>query len=364
MAQSIDQKTKKWYYAGYYKLANGDKKYYKRKGFSTRKEARKAEDAFREIVDNPQKYVTFKQLQCEFISYMKKRVKETTVITYKHLFSKINQHFNEDMFISDFNKKNLQEYINCIDKKYTQNYVEKLYYALNKSFNFAVDNEYLLVNPIRSVKMDARKNEIKKEILFWECSDFENFIKYVDSEMYHLLFSFLYYMGVRRGELMALQWKDINFGNKTVRIEKTVSVNTGYKITTPKTKNSYRTITMPQLIVDEITMWKERVSVFYGFSGEFYVFGNTNPIATETLRRTFNNYIEIANDHLEDNKIPKITIHGLRHSHASYLINNMSSGFTDFDIAKRLGDTVQMLHSTYAHWFKAGDSSIVEFMNK
>lgn len=41
----------------------------------------------------------------------------------------------------------------------------------------------------------------------------------------------------------------------------------------------------------------------------------------------------------------------------------MSAGFTDFDIAKRLGDTVETLHNVYAHWFKAGDQGIIDFMN-
>ncbi|MEG0366253.1 MAG: site-specific integrase, partial [Coprobacillus sp.] len=60
---------------------------------------------------------------------------------------------------------------------------------------------------------------------------------------------------------------------------------------------------------------------------------------------------------------PLIRIHDLRHSHASYLINNMSDKYTDFDVAKRLGDTVQTLHDTYAHWFKQADKAIIEMMD-
>ena len=43
---------------------------------------------------------------------------------------------------------------------------------------------------------------------------------------------------------------------------------------------------------------------------------------------------------------------------------NILEGFTDFDIAKRLGDTVSTLHSTYAHWFKSADKGIIDFMDK
>ena len=88
------------------------------------------------------------------------------------------------------------------------------------------------------------------------------------------------------------------------------------------------------------------------------------PIPAETIRRVFDNYIKETNLKLrEDEQIPRIRIHDLRHSHASYLINNMSNGFTDYDIAKRLGDTIETLHNTYAHWFKTKDSKIIEFMD-
>ena len=63
--------------------------------------------------------------------------------------------------------------------------------------------------------------------------------------------------------------------------------------------------------------------------------------------------------------LKQIRIHDFRHSHASFLINNMAgAGFSDFDIAKRLGDTVETLHNTYAHWFDTKDKSIVDMMNK
>lgn len=44
-------------------------------------------------------------------------------------------------------------------------------------------------------------------------------------------------------------------------------------------------------------------------------------------------------------------------------IKNTFKKITDFDIAKRLGDTVETLHNVYAHWFKAGDQGIIDFMN-
>lgn len=223
---------------------------------------------------------------------------------------------------------------------------------------------YLENNPIAKVNRDKRKNEQDKKMLFWEPEDFHKFIKEVDLPLYKLIFMTLYYMGLRRGELLAIKWDDVDLSNKTITINKTFSTKTN-TITTPKTKNSYRTITMPDILVKEIAAWKTRIEAFVGYSPNGYVFGNDRPVAPETLRRKFHEYIKQANmKQRSDNQIPVIRIHDLRHSHASFLINNMSAGFTDIDIAKRLGDTVATLHNTYAHWLKAADKGIIDFMDK
>lgn len=179
------------------------------------------------------------------------------------------------------------------------------------------------------------------------------------------MFSFLYYMGCRKGEMMALTWNDIDLNKQTVNINKTVAVRLNNKITPPKTSNSIRIITMPKKLVNLMDEWKNEQQKYYDFCDNWYVFGSTKSISAETLRRNFNDYIIKANKELPpDAQVPSIRIHDLRHSHASYLINNMSEGFTDFDIAKRLGDTVSTLHSTYAHWFKSADKGIIDFMDK
>ena len=71
----------------------------------------------------------------------------------------------------------------------------------------------------------------------------------------------LYYMGLRRGELLAIKWDDVDLSNKTITINKTFSTKTN-TITTPKTKNSYRTITMPDILVKEMAAWKTRIEAF------------------------------------------------------------------------------------------------------
>lgn len=118
---------------------------------------------------------------------------------------------------------------------------------------------------------------------------------------------------------------------------------------------------MPDVFIKELASWKKIQTGFIGYNEDFFIFGDAKPIPAETLRQRHIRYTREAK--IRGYDIPQITIHGFRHSHASFLINNMNTEFTDFDIAKRLGDTVETLHETYFHWFKAGDQSIVNLMN-
>lgn len=362
MAQQKDAKTGKWMYYGSYVNKAGKRIQYKKRGFDTKKEAIRAEIEYRDRAIHESDYITFEDLYKEYVNYHKKRVKQASIETDKFIFKKLIKDFNGSENYAE--KEFLQSHVDEYDKKFSKQYVAKIFYCLKKLFDFAILEGYLEYNPMSKITRDIRKNEQTKEMLFWEPADFEKFINEVDHAMYRCAFMTLYYMGIRRGEMLVLTWNDIDFHGKTITINKTFSTKTN-AITTPKTKNSYRTITMPKVLIDEMYQWKNRVEEFIGYDKNGFVFGNDKVIAVETLRRKFNEYIQLTNSKQRpENQIPVIRIHDLRHSHASYLINNMSAGFTDFDIAKRLGDTVATLHNTYAHWFKAADKNIINFMDE
>lgn len=362
MSVKKDEKTGKWMFYGAY--PKGHPKYgkqYKKRGFEKRRDALLAEEQFLDQSLNFKQYITVSQLTEEFLEYKIKRIKDSSLHDYNYLSRKISVPF-KDTKINELNKNILQSFFDELDLKYSKRYVAKIYYFFSNMMKFAIKKEYISFNALTQVDLDARKNEEKKEMLFWELDEFEKFISCVDNPLFKTCFSFLYYMGCRRGEMMALKWTDINFKDNTVRIDKTYSVKIR-KITSPKTENSKRIITMPKVLVDLLLAWKRRVETYQTYDPNGYVFGHGNmPLTQSTLDRAFKKYIALANEEY-NNEIPVIRIHDLRHSHASFLINNMSAGFTDFDIAKRLGDSVSTLHKTYAHWFKSGDSGIVDFMN-
>lgn len=373
MAVNKDKIDGKWYCSGCV-IVHGEKIWYKRRGFDNKWQAINAEKETRKELENKKEYTTLNKLVEDYKEYSKTRLKDSSLTKNKYVFDMWCERFGECP-LNEFDKYKIQPYIDELDVKYSKKYVAKIFYVFNACMRYGVKNDYLDYNPLDKVERSKRPNEAPKEMKFWEPDDFNKFISVIDDEMYKTFFMILFFMGIRRGECIALQWKDIDFNANTITISKTSGQRDRLKnppYTTPKTKNSYRTITMPDILSKQLQSYKRSVSDFYGFSEQSFVFGIDLPMPAENIRRAFHKYIHKANHELklesemnntEYRPIEEIRIHDLRHSHASYLINNMSAGFTDFDIAKRLGDTVETLHETYAHWFKRKDENIINFMN-
>ena len=71
--------------------------------------------------------------------------------------------------------------------------------------------------------------------------------------MYYTLFSLLYHLGLRRGEVLGLQWKHVDLNNGTIHIRQTLSNIHSFKnpvLTPPKSKNSIRLIHMPKVLLE------------------------------------------------------------------------------------------------------------------
>lgn len=154
----------------------------------------------------------------------------------------------------------------------------------------------------------------------------------------------LYYSGMRKGELLALTWPDLEFTNNTINIDK----NNYYgEITTTKTKSSTRKIIMPKFVMNLLhaIFLKINPKMNYFVFGEF-----TSAISPTGLRTRYEKYVKISG-------VKQIRIHDFRHSHASYLINN---GSIPSVVAKRLGHSnVATTLNTYSHLYPSTEEEAV-----
>ena len=215
---------------------------------------------------------------------------------------------------------------------------------ISKYLSYAARLGYIPYNPCHSIPAYQNKEEFLKEpqLKFWEVSEFKIFIAAVDDQQWHDIFMFLFFTGLREAEMFALQWKDIDFQNCTITIKKSITYKTmgaPWKLTTPKNKNSIRTIDLQDTLLGPLLKRLEQEKRKDGFTLDYFVFGDIRPVSRSDLARKMDHYIQLSG-------VSRITPHGLRHSHASFLIKNK---IDDSLIAERLGHTVSELRKTYAH---------------
>lgn len=87
-------------------------------------------------------------------------------------------------------------------------------------------------------------NEIKEEMLFYTYEEFQKFISAEEDIKWIAIFQILYFCGLRRGELLGLQWRDIDFSRNTLSVSKQITSRCGtvknFHFSVSKTKSSIR----------------------------------------------------------------------------------------------------------------------------
>ena len=352
-----------WYYKCYYTDMFGNRKQKVSKLFAKKKIAEDEERKFliaiekKDEVDNN---IMFIDIYNEWLDLKKTQVKSSTYYTRKKRENKYILPFFKNYKLNSIKINIINNWKLEIEKKsISLEHKNKIIADLKEILNYAKDNydfDIKVLSKLSKYKIEEVKKDHESTYNFWTNDEFNKFIKVVDDELYFTIFNFLYYTGVRFGEMTALNWNDINFEKKELRINKTLNTKTEdnkYIITSPKTQNSIRIIDLDDNLLKLLSKHYENEKKIYDFNKEWFIFGNVKYIPATTFARRLNKYIKIAN-------VKKITPHGFRHSHVSLLIN---LGCDSKDVAERVGDTIQMVEKTYYHMFPSKKKKTVELLN-
>lgn len=343
----------KWRYKVWYTDWTGERRQKKKESFNTQREAKEAEADFlnskRTDID-----ITFANLVKAYTENRAARVEATTLANKGHLIdTKILPYFGK-MPLSKIDtntvmrwQTELMNYRNPkTGKPYSPTYLRQIHNQLSAIFNFAVKFYGLTKNPARLCGSMGKQNAEKFD--FWTYDEFQQFIQTAKDDLsVWTTFNFFFYSGVRMGEFLALTLNDFDFEKNTVSINKSVAVIEGkQRAKKTKTEKSKRTIALPSPIMD---MVKEYAEHRYGYNPDDRLFLSSKT----SLHRDMQQYCDISG-------IRKITIHELRHSHASHLIE---LGVSPLTISERLGhEDIKTTLNTYSHLYPNKQSEVAEML--
>lgn len=212
--------------------------------------------------------------------------------------------------------------------------------------NTAVKWGYIQQNPAEYVSPPKVR---KKEAKYLDQEQSRRLIQLLDKAptVYRQAILLLLLTGMRRAELLGLEWQDINWKNQYIHIVRTSHYlpDRGIYSDTPKTEGSNRIIMIAGETMSVLRAQQEYQSKQLKVVSERVITNEDgSPMNPDRLTRWFSHFIR-------ETDLPKVTLHSLRHTYATLLIEN---GTPITDVAAQLGhSSVSTTADIYAHSIRA-----------
>lgn len=336
----------------------GKKKYTTKRGFKSQREAKKAYNRLmvqveeNDVVTNSQRL--FSELADEWFEQYKNTVRESTYVAQRLAYKKHIFPLFGNLKISKISIPYCQKQVN-----YWYSYYKKysnLIGLTSSVFKYALSLRLIRNNPMDAVIRPKRKKQIDEERYsapYYEKEELLAFLEIAKNypDPIYPIFRILAFTGLRKGELLALRWKDIDFDKGTLSVKQTLATCDKWEIKfqVPKTEKSLRTISIDSETLQVIKRWqlkqKEnflKIGIKPTKDGEqlLFVSEENKPL-----------YLDYVNHNLKiiikENNLKYITPHGFRHTHCSLLFE---SGASLKEVQVRLGHTdIKTTMDIYTH---------------
>ena len=239
--------------------------------------------------------------------------------------------------------------------------IRKVHVILSSSLDQAVRWGMLAHNPAISVQPPRlNRGPRERHVRVFSPKEAKYFLDAAKGTRNGIVFSFALATGMRPGEYLALQWPDLDWDTGRIQVQRTLyrpSKGGGWRFEAPKTKRGYRSVTLPEDLVEELREHRDRQEpvgldqpdlLFRGRNGE--------PLnSCNLLKRSLRPILRDAGLDV------KLTLYSLRHSHATLLL---AGGVNPRLVADRLGHgSVQITLDVYSHVIPAMQSELATKVN-
>lgn len=224
--------------------------------------------------------------------------------------------------------------------------VALMHNVLHKSLKQAVRWGLLTRNVTEAVDPPR---EATPEYTTWNQLQTASFLAVADTDDFAALWRLALLTGMRRGELLALKWEDLDLARKVLAVKRTLSRGPkgSFSFGVPKTAHGRRSIALPQSVVDSLQKHRVRQVEARLKVGPVYhdldlIFADSlgHPIHPNSLTYRFKRLQAQA-------AVPSIRIHDLRHTSATLMLAN---GEHPKIVQERLGHAdVSMMLNRYSH---------------
>lgn len=345
-----DKKTGKYYFSAFYVDVFGKHKRKVKRGFIKKKDAKLAESEFIQNIKNgysdSQTFgnIFFDRLENKDLTEQSKRAKKN--LYKKHLQDKFGH-----LPISQITIEQCKEFRKSLvdDEKISAGYARTIIMNFKSVFNYAKKNYRLTYDPSGTIETIPYTSP-KQEYITRE--EFDKRVEEIEDKTVRDLTKLLFYTGLRVGEALPLQWKDYDMIKGELDVNKIVVQRTRKIQHFTKTEKSTNIVPVPKHIREILdNKYKNHQTLYKGFSGESFIFPRKDKhISYNVYTRGFKEVF------------PDLKVHSLRHSYATYLINNGIDMYLLMELMRHsnITQTIQ----TYSHLYTDKKQSAMKLFDK
>jgi integrase len=239
--------------------------------------------------------------------------------------------------------------------------------VLRAALTEAVDEGLIPRSPAARVGLPRTvAKEVKpKDAVAWDAADVDRFLEATAEHRWAVAFRLGALFGLRRSEVLALRWDDVDVEAKSLRIDESlVATNEGAAWSNAKNERSRRVIPLDDDTVRALTRRRAEQAAERLAAGSEWE-DNDLIIATRTGRLVLPRSYDRALATIVDNAgLPRLTSHGLRHTAATHMVQGARDVGELRAIADLLGHSPEMLMNTYAHVLPQSQTAVVDRISR